>query len=51
MYKIFIAQYGGWQLEGETSDKQIARKAVKTLRASGRMVMVEFNGKKVSWKI
>lgn len=51
MYKIFVATYDRWVLEGETSDKEIARQTVRTLRAGGRMVLIEKDGKKVSWRI
>ena len=51
MYQIYVANYDRWVLEGETSDRQSAREAVRCIRAGGRTVMIMFNGKRVYWRI
>ncbi len=54
MFKIYTTQFDGvtfrWVCEGETMDKRAARATVRTLRAGGRNVMVERDGKKLNWK-
>jgi hypothetical protein len=55
MYSIFTTQFDGvtfrWILEGQTENKEHAKTTVRTLRASGRSVLIKKDGKKVSWRI